>query len=373
MNELRRRLTWLQSLPPDPRLVVGWAVAAALIGTVLHLDGGWVAFVAILPAALIGLQTAFRGQAAVSTLPTTLPAPATADAHLENRLARVQGVVHDLEHAATTLLTLGSQQGGVGEQAAVITRATRTLNDFNEMADRARREAVYLSVVSRQTASVARSGQDALAQTSEGINTMQARVNDVVALLGALARHLRSISQINAAVSEIATQSNFLALNAAIEAARAGAQGRSFATVADEVRALSEQARAAVAQIRDLLTQVHRAMEQVVGATEQQAQSVEAGAAVTYQAREAINKLTQSLSESMGTVQKIIAAIDHQSESIEGLVTSVNTVGQATLQSQAELRLTQNIARDLRNLASELSEISGGRAIATPGAEPNAT
>jgi methyl-accepting chemotaxis protein len=329
--------------------------------------------VAILPAALIGLQTVFRGQPEVSKPPVALPAPAPIATPLEDRLARAQRVVHDLEHAAAALLTLGSQQGGVGEQAAVITRATRTLNDFNEMADRARREAVYLSVVSRQTASVAKSGQDALAQTIEGIHTMQARVNDVVALLSALARHLRSISQINAAVSEIATQSNFLALNAAIEAARAGTQGRSFATVADEVRALSEQARAAVAQIRDLLTQVHQAMEQVVGATEEQAQSVEAGAAVTYQAHEAINKLSQSLSESTGTVQKIIAAIDHQSESIEGLVTSVNTVGQATLQSQAELRLTQNIARDLRNLASELNELSGGQPIAVPGAEPNAT
>src|SRR5262245_908693 len=107
-----------------------------------------------------------------------------------------------------------------------MTRVMRTVDDFNETANQARREAVRLAVMSKETANVTTTGQGALGAAMRDIAKMQLQVSEVVSMLGALARHLRRVSEINAAINEIATQSNFLALNAAIEAARAGEQGR---------------------------------------------------------------------------------------------------------------------------------------------------
>jgi methyl-accepting chemotaxis protein len=137
--------------------------------------------------------------------------------------------------------------------ASTLTRTAETTLELSGVVSAASSEASgnirsVAAAIQQMTSSVGEIGRQALESSSIAQSAVEhAKTTD--ARITALSRAAGRIGDVVKLITGIAEQTNLLALNATIEAARAGDAGRSFAVVAQEVKALAAQTAKATEEI----------------------------------------------------------------------------------------------------------------------------
>ncbi|HHX8521448.1 TPA: methyl-accepting chemotaxis protein [Vibrio diabolicus] len=190
-----------------------------------------------------------------------------------------------------------------------------------------------------QAANNAEQGRSVVETTVTNIGQLTSILSNSQQSIGSLNQHVDKIGGAVNIIQEIAEQTNLLALNAAIEAARAGEQGRGFAVVADEVRALASRTHQSTEEITRVVADIQTQMSTVVADIDQcndQGQQ-------TLNASEKLDSSLQQIITDMHAIQgnseRIASAIEEQGivmNQVSGSITELNAISENNMQSAQE-------------------------------------
>lgn len=276
---------------------------------------------------------------------------------LAESITRVVSVTAPLFESAHTLK----------ERMSVATKATqqqsRDAKTVQVSMEEMRHSVIDISHSAQQAAEAAHVAEqeatDGLAVVQRTINISQ-ELNSGMELastsINELARDTVSVGSILNVITSIAEQTNLLALNAAIEAARAGEQGRGFAVVADEVRALASKTADATKEIREVLARLKTAAESSVntmGGAITKASDNEKYAQDTGNVLKSIQAKIVSINR-MNT--HIASATEQQSQVATQVGNNVVDMNASFEQTLSILSEVQDVSQGLLGLADDLKQ-----------------
>ncbi len=247
---------------------------------------------------------------------------------------------------------VGSQKEETEQVATAMQQMTATVHDVARNAE--------------QTAQAAQAadekvdaGQRVVRESMQRIEQLASAADTASAGIDSLSAEIHTIGDVLEVIKSVAEQTNLLALNAAIEAARAGEQGRGFAVVADEVRALARRTRQSTEEIERLVASLRGNAQQSVTQIRGSTELVRLAVADALQTESALGSIAAAVSLIQQMNQQIAAAAEQQSSVAEEISRSVTQIRGSADQAALAMQDNARSSVELAQLGSDLKGMVG--------------
>ena len=276
---------------------------------------------------------------------------AAALAKVADSSAQVASASHQL-HANSERIATGAEE--ISAQATTVATASEEMAATSD--DIAQN--CQMAVENAQRASrAAQNGFEVVRQTIDGIKFRGAKTRENATLVESLGTRSDQIGAIVATIEDIADQTNLLALNAAIEAARAGEQGRGFAVVADEVRALAERTTKATKEIGEMIKGIQNETRQAITSMEEGVRGTERGAAEAGQLEVALNDILEQINSVSMQINQIATAAEEQTATTSEISSNMMQITGVVQETVGGAHESATAAAQLKSNAEELQQL----------------
>ncbi len=200
-------------------------------------------------------------------------------------------------------------------------------------------------------------GAEVVERTVTVMGQIAAKVQETARTVESLGERSDQIGAIIGTIEDIADQTNLLALNAAIEAARAGEQGRGFAVVADEVRALAERTTRATKEIGEMIKAIQKETKGAVTAMEQGVLQVETGTVEAAKSGQALQDILAQVNDVALQVNQIATAAEEQTATTAEISSNIMQITEVVQQTSQGAHESATAAAQLNGNAEELQRL----------------
>ncbi|MCH5520330.1 methyl-accepting chemotaxis protein [Pseudomonas syringae] len=246
---------------------------------------------------------------------------------------------------------------GLGRQNQEIEQAATAVNEMTAAVDEVARNAAAASDAAKESNASTVRGAERVASTVTAIEKLSATVLATSADVQRLAGQSNDISKVLAVIRTIAEQTNLLALNAAIEAARAGEQGRGFAVVADEVRALAHRTQQSTQEIEQMIGAVLEGSEQATRSMQESCTGAQDTLGVAHEAGVALDEIARRIEEINDMNTLIATASEEQAQVARSIDHNLISIRDLSVQSTEGANQTSLASGELSRLAIEMNGV----------------
>jgi len=298
----------------------------------------------------------------------TMKAPVTADV-FGNIADAFNVMVDGLGHLLTDVrksayaLSQESQQlmgfykeleGGAEDQMAQVKKATGSVDETSATTQEISQKATHAQEVSSTVDQATSDGNRMVKQNIEGMQVIRVTVQGINKKMKSLSERLMEIGTISQLISEVASRTTILAMNASIEAARAGAQGRGFLVIADEIKGLADKSAEATKQINGIIRAIQTEASEVTASLEEETRTVEAQTRLAQDTGEAFKEVEKAIGESRTVVSEIFDLSQRQRGFTVDAVGSMEEVSKISVKALKLVKDSAAITHGMSQMADML-------------------